>query len=172
MSNPETHTCPTCGYVWLHGKNGSHNCNVLLLDRIGNLRLELNRLQEISKRQGEITAINMEDFIKLTDELKEANEELEAYKFNLQSEKNAVREVSDMLVSRENKLKEAIIRIECRDADIRRLITYSELRDSQLNDANSAIKEIDSWIPGLKGEICNHEKSCEAIDRALKESTT
>ena len=44
------------------------------------LRLELNRAQselkrskEISKRQGEITAINMEDFIELTDELNEAN---------------------------------------------------------------------------------------------------
>jgi len=44
------------------------------------LELELNRAQselkrskEISKRQGEITAINMEDFIELTDELNEAN---------------------------------------------------------------------------------------------------
>jgi len=70
----------------------------------------------------------------------------------------------------QSRYKEAIVKIECRDADIQRLITYSELRDSQLNDANSAIREIDSWIPGLKGEICNHEKSCEAIDRALKES--
>ena len=45
MSNPETHTCPTCGYIWLHGRDGSHNCDVLLLDRIENLQLELNRAQ-------------------------------------------------------------------------------------------------------------------------------
>ena len=41
MSNPETHECPTCGYVWLHGKNGSHNCNVLLLARIEDLETSL-----------------------------------------------------------------------------------------------------------------------------------
>ena len=44
MNNPETHTCPTCGYVWLHGKNGSHNCDVLLIDRIEKLESALRVL--------------------------------------------------------------------------------------------------------------------------------
>ena len=26
MSNPETHTCPDCGYTWKHGHDGSHSC--------------------------------------------------------------------------------------------------------------------------------------------------
>lgn len=26
MSNPEFHTCPTCGYTWQHGQHGGHSC--------------------------------------------------------------------------------------------------------------------------------------------------
>ena len=144
MSNPETHMCPTCGYVWIHGKNGSHNCNVLLLARIENLELELKRSKEISKRQGEITAVNMEDFIELTDELKEANTEIDAYKFNLQGERSAVREVSDMLVSSENKLKEANAAIKC------------------MNEIG-----VEPYDSKEQNQLKKHQK---AIDRALKES--
>lgn len=30
MSDPTTHTCPTCGHSWQHGHNGSHECTALL----------------------------------------------------------------------------------------------------------------------------------------------
>ena len=114
------------------------------------LELELNRAQselkrskEISKRQGEITAINMEDFIELTDELKEANTEIDAYKFNLQGERSAVREVSDMLVSSENKLKEANAAIKC------------------MNEIG-----VEPYDSKEQNQLKKHQK---AIDRALKE---
>lgn len=28
--NPETHTCPDCGYTWRHGQHGGHSCTVRL----------------------------------------------------------------------------------------------------------------------------------------------
>ena len=30
MPNPETHTCPDCGFTWKHGLNGSHSCSTNL----------------------------------------------------------------------------------------------------------------------------------------------
>jgi len=27
MTNPEFHTCPTCGYQWKHGEKGTHSCS-------------------------------------------------------------------------------------------------------------------------------------------------
>lgn len=37
MTNPETHTCPTCGYTWKHGRHGGHSCS----DRLVQQRDEL-----------------------------------------------------------------------------------------------------------------------------------
>lgn len=34
MGNPTTHTCPTCGYTWKHGKHGGHSCSDNLLEKI------------------------------------------------------------------------------------------------------------------------------------------
>jgi hypothetical protein len=31
MSNPEFHSCCTCGYTWRHGHNGNHICAEYLL---------------------------------------------------------------------------------------------------------------------------------------------
>lgn len=39
MSNPETHTCHDCGYVWTHGQHGGHNC-------IGRLQIQRDALLE------------------------------------------------------------------------------------------------------------------------------
>lgn len=45
-SNPEFHSCPTCGYTWRHGQHGGHNCSTLLLQKIRVLR---EALEAISK---------------------------------------------------------------------------------------------------------------------------
>lgn len=41
MSNPETHTCPNCGYVWKHGQDGSHSCSTRLQTRVRELEAQL-----------------------------------------------------------------------------------------------------------------------------------
>ena len=97
MSNPETHTCPTCGYVWLHGRDGSHNCDVLLLDRIENLESELNRAQSNVKRQGIMLSKAMGEFIELTDELKEANTRIEELDSELQGARRVISQIPDTL---------------------------------------------------------------------------
>lgn len=48
MINPETHTCSTCGYVWKHGFDGSHDCSNLLCKRIQVLEDALQELLDFS----------------------------------------------------------------------------------------------------------------------------
>lgn len=42
MPNPETHTCPDCGYVWKHGENGSHYCPTHLRALVSEFRAALH----------------------------------------------------------------------------------------------------------------------------------
>lgn len=58
--NPETHTCPDCGFKWLHGKPGDHSCTENLLARVKRLNrdwklknriIELLILGEFVKRE-------------------------------------------------------------------------------------------------------------------------
>lgn len=42
MPNPETHTCPNCGYVWRHGQDGSHSCTLRLVARVAELEAQLS----------------------------------------------------------------------------------------------------------------------------------
>ena len=67
------------------------------IERIEDLELELKRSKEISKRQGEITAINMEDFIELTDELKKANARIEELESELQGARRVISQIPDTL---------------------------------------------------------------------------
>ena len=39
MSNPESHTCPTCGHQWRHGHHGGHDC-------LGNVKAQRDELLE------------------------------------------------------------------------------------------------------------------------------
>ena len=55
QSNPKTHTCPTCGYVWDHGRHGGHNCSDLLLEQ--NKRLKV-LIGERDNSINELTAQN------------------------------------------------------------------------------------------------------------------
>lgn len=38
--NPETHTCPDCGYVWKHGEHGGHSCAVMLKAKVAEMEEE------------------------------------------------------------------------------------------------------------------------------------
>lgn len=141
------------------------NCHEDLESELNRAQSELKRSKEISKRQGEITAINMEDFIELTDELKEANTEIDAYKFNLQGERSAVREVSDMLVSSENKLKEANAAID----KLKKLVktSYAEGYDDSMDNASFDDDEDNDE------DVCTcwiESDSKKSINRVLKES--
>jgi len=53
---PKTHTCSTCGYVWLHGQHGGHRCSEYMAKTIDHLKVEMGRLEERDKRHLAYTA--------------------------------------------------------------------------------------------------------------------
>ncbi|MGY8830077.1 MAG: hypothetical protein ACKVIS_11090 [Pseudomonadales bacterium] len=44
MNNPTHHTCPTCGYTWLHGQHGGHSCALQLKPQIDSLAMLVRML--------------------------------------------------------------------------------------------------------------------------------
>ena len=38
-TNPETHTCPDCGYTWQHGQHGGHSCATHLKAQLEQLKI-------------------------------------------------------------------------------------------------------------------------------------
>lgn len=50
-------TCDTCGHQWEQGRNGSHNCSVLLLETIKELTLDKKVLDFVEQYVEEIYAI-------------------------------------------------------------------------------------------------------------------
>ena len=47
--NPETHTCPDCGYTWRHGQHGGHSCTVRLKAQRDEL---LEALRDLTSAEG------------------------------------------------------------------------------------------------------------------------
>lgn len=56
--NPETHTCPDCGYVWKHGQHGGHSCSKRLKARIRKLEWKIEAARKVC--QGENYASSAE----------------------------------------------------------------------------------------------------------------
>ncbi|MBM5575806.1 hypothetical protein [Deefgea sp. CFH1-16] len=50
MSNPVSHTCPTCGHTWRHGHSGDHNCTTRLVQQRGELLAALEAIAEWTER--------------------------------------------------------------------------------------------------------------------------
>ena len=46
MGNPQTHTCNTCGYEWLHGFSGRHNCAEYLTETVQSLTTQLRKVEK------------------------------------------------------------------------------------------------------------------------------
>lgn len=55
MSNPEFHSCCTCGYKWRHGHHGGHSCVERLLEQIKKLKLIINEKNKILVCEGLIS---------------------------------------------------------------------------------------------------------------------
>lgn len=77
MPNPETHTCPDCGYVWKHGEHGGHSCAVLLKARVAEQdRLLIRCRRELQSVLADINAEQVphdgDDFHELLRDLNEA----------------------------------------------------------------------------------------------------
>lgn len=51
--NPKTHECPTCGYVWNHGKHGGHSCSDRLLADNKALKAQVNQLLKACQLYGD-----------------------------------------------------------------------------------------------------------------------
>lgn len=50
MNTPAHHTCCTCGYTWLHGQDGSHNCSSILstqLQALSKITLDTERANRV-----------------------------------------------------------------------------------------------------------------------------
>lgn len=63
MSNPEFHSCATCGYTWRHGQHGGHSCSQYLLEHIKELRHLLNEMLrhgDYATRQKALALLNKE----------------------------------------------------------------------------------------------------------------
>lgn len=56
MSNPETHTCCTCGYTWMTGKSGSHRCADILRSRLEDAMSRIAELEVERDQFGEALA--------------------------------------------------------------------------------------------------------------------
>jgi hypothetical protein len=45
-ANVRLDTCPTCGYTWEHGKDGTHSCVTQLGCRIASLENKIRELED------------------------------------------------------------------------------------------------------------------------------
>jgi len=52
MSNPETHTCATCGYTWRHAYDGTHSCATYLKMSLIDAEGALKETREMLDRAG------------------------------------------------------------------------------------------------------------------------
>lgn len=51
VGNPRAHQCSDCGYLWLHGKDGSHSCSRRLISTLASRDAEIAGLQRDAELQ-------------------------------------------------------------------------------------------------------------------------